>query len=117
MIVEKEVLEHLQKHVVYPTTRKEIIEACNIMSDVPKKDKERFEKNLPDWNHRNSNEVIRAVQLMEHLGHVSYPTTKKELLKACNKMTDVSKSYREWFEKNLPERTYRNPEVIKTFKL
>src|SRR3990170_6147170 len=117
MEINKEVMEHLQKHIVYPTTKKEIIEACNMMSDVSKEDKERFERNLPDWNYRNSDEVIRAVELREHLGHVSYPTNKKELLKACNKMTDVPKSYREWFERNLPERTYLSvDEILGTFK-
>jgi len=111
-------LEHLQKHIVYPATKKEIIEACNTMMDVPKKEKEWFEKNLPDWTYRNADEVIRAIEIVEHLGHVSYPTTRKELVEACDNMTDVPEAYREWFERNLPERTFGDPEdVIRSFKL
>ena len=119
MLTEKkiEILTHLQRHVVYPASRKEIIEACNMMTDIPQNDKEWFEKNLPDWNYRNADEVLRAVELVSHLDHVEYPTTKRELVKACNKMSDVPKAYREWFERNLPEGTYRHrDEIIGTFK-
>jgi len=117
MMVNKEVWEHLQKHTVYPTNRNEIIESCNKLMDIPQEDKERFEKYLPDWNYKNADEVIRAIQVVEHLEHVEYPTNKKELIKACNRMTDVSKGYREWFERSLPERTYnKRDEVIGTLK-
>jgi len=112
MTVKKEVQEHLAKHIVYPTSKKEIIEACNLMMDVSKEDKEWFEKNLPDWSYRNADEVIRAVQVVDHLGHVDYPIAKKELVKACYKMTDVPKAYREWFERNLPDRTYNSANEV-----
>lgn len=117
MIVKKEVLEHLQKHIVYPTTKREIIEACNKMMDVSPEDKDWFEKNLPEWSYRNADEVIRAVQIVDHLGHVDYPITKKALIKACEKMTDVPKAHREWFERNLPERAYNSvDDVLGTLK-
>jgi hypothetical protein len=117
MVEKKEILTHLQKHVVYPASRKDIIEACNMLMDVPQADKEWFEKNMPDWNYRNADEVLRAVDIVSHLEHVEYPTTKKDLVKACNKMDDVPKAYREWFERNLPEGAYRHrDEVIGTFK-
>ena len=117
MTIKKEISDHLRRHIVYPATKKEIIEACNMMSDISKEDKELFEKNLPDWSFRNPGEVIRAVQVVEHLEHVDYPTTKKEIIKACNKMTDVPRSYREWFDRNLPERSFKNrEEVIGTLK-
>jgi len=117
MTVSGEALEHLRKHIVYPASRKEIIEACNMMMDISKEEKEWFEKNLPDWSFRNADEVIRAVEVVEHLGHVNYPTSRKELIKACNKMTDVPKAYREWFERNLPERTFNSvDEVLGTLK-
>ena len=112
MTVKREITEHLQKHMVYPTTRNEIIEACNRMSDVPQADRELFEKYLPDWNYNNADEVIRAVELDEHLGHVTYPTTKKDLVQACNKMSDVPKGHKEWFERNLPDRTFTNAEDV-----
>ncbi len=117
MTVRKEAWEHLQKHVVYPATRNQIIEACSRMMEVPQEDKEYFEKYLPDWSYRNADEVIRGIEVSEHLGHVEYPTTKKELIKACNKMSDVPKLYREWFERNLPERNYSSvSEVLGTLK-
>jgi len=117
MIVKTEILEHLRKHVVYPTTKKEIIEACNRMADVSQGDKEWFEKNLPEWNYKNAEEIIRTAQVVDHLGHVDYPTSKKELVKACDKMTDVPTRYREWFKRSLPERDYSSLEdVLGTLK-
>lgn len=38
--------------------------------------------------------------------HQTYPATKEELVKECNELSDFSKSDKEWFEKNLPKRTY-----------
>jgi len=117
MIVKDEIKEHLRKHIVFPTTKKKIIEACNMMTDVPKEDKEWFEKNLPDWSFRNADEIIRTVQIVDHLGHVNYPTSKKELAKACDKMTDVPRPYREWFKRSLPERSYESlDDVLGTLK-
>jgi hypothetical protein len=110
--MKKEVGEHLRKHIVYPTTKKEIVEACNHMMDIPDVDKQEFERLLPDWNYRNADEIVRAVEVSEHLGHVSYPTTKKDLIKACNKMSDVPKADKEWFERSLPDRTYGKPEEV-----
>lgn len=106
MEVKKEAIEHLQRHIVYPATRNAIIEACNKMTDVEQGDREYFVKYLPDWTFNNADEVVRGLHVSEHLDHLTYPTTKKELVKACNKMTDVSKAHKEWFERNLPERSY-----------
>lgn len=117
MEMKKEAVEHLQKHVVYPATRSAIIEACNRMSDVQQSDKEYFERYLPDWTFVNADEVVRAVGVSEHLDHVTYPTSKRELVKACNKMSDVPKSHKEWFERNLPDRSYNSrDDVVGTLK-
>ncbi len=112
MEVKKEAIEHLEKHIVYPATRNAIIEACNKMTDVEQGDREYFVKYLPDWTYNNADEVLRAVAVSEHLDHVSYPTTKKELVKACNKMSDVPRGHREWFERNLPDRGYGNRDDV-----
>jgi hypothetical protein len=117
MEMKKEAIEHLQKHVVYPATKTAIIEACNKMMEVEQSDREYFERYLPDWTYNNADEVVRAVGVSEHLDHVTYPTSKRELVKACNKMSDVPKSYREWFERNLPDRGYNNrDDVVGTLK-
>jgi hypothetical protein len=38
------VLMHAKKHVKYPATKKDLMEACNNFSDVPSAEKEWFEK-------------------------------------------------------------------------
>ena len=44
---------------------------------------------------------------ISHLNdHQTYPATKEELVKECNELSDFSESDKEWFEKNLPKRTY-----------
>jgi hypothetical protein len=58
----KEISEHLEKHVVYPASKSQIIEACNRMDDVPKDDRESFERCLPDRIYNNSNEVVKAFE-------------------------------------------------------
>lgn len=61
MSVTKGVLEHAKRHVEYPTTKKKILEACNKFSDVPKEEKEFFEKNLPDRTYKSPVEVFGAL--------------------------------------------------------
>ena len=55
------VLEHAKKHVDYPATNKDIVEACNNFSDVPRTEKEWFENNLPAKTYKSANEVIEAL--------------------------------------------------------
>lgn len=117
MKITNDVTVHLQKHVVYPASKKEIIEACNNMTDVPQTDKTYFEMYLPDWNYRNSGEVIRGIKIAEALDHISYPASKKDLIKAFSKMDDIPKAYREWCDRNLPDLTWNNRnEVVGTLK-
>lgn len=50
--------------------------------------------------------------------HQTYPATKEELVKECNELSDFSKSDKEWFERNLPEKTYTSSmEVMQTLGL
>jgi hypothetical protein len=58
-----EVLAHIREHGKYPSTKSELIAACAGMSDVPKVDKEWFEKNLPDRSYSTADEVIRTLKL------------------------------------------------------
>jgi hypothetical protein len=55
--------KHIKEHVSYPTTKKALVEACNMMSDVPKWDKDWFEKNLPDKEYKTAEEVMKALNL------------------------------------------------------
>jgi len=49
---------------------------------------------------------------------VEYPTTKTQLVEACNRMMDVPEDLREWFIKTLPEGTYKTAdEVLKALRL
>jgi len=58
-----EVVKHIKEHLKYPATKKQMVEACNKMSDVPKADREWFQKNLPDKTYKNADEVIKALKL------------------------------------------------------
>lgn len=50
---------------------------------------------------------------LEHLKHhVPYPTNRKGVLEACNKMSDYAEDDRSWFNQALPEGNYRNPEDV-----
>jgi len=62
---------------------------------------------------------VKKKEVIEHIrAHADYPATKKELVESCNNMSDVPKGDKEWFEKNLPERTYYSAdEVIKVLGL
>ncbi len=50
---------------------------------------------------------------LEHLkNHVEYPATKNDIVTACNNLSDIPQADKEWFEKNLPDRTYNNAEEV-----
>ena len=61
MSILKAALEHAKSHVEYPATKKQLVEACNNMSDMPKAEREWFAKNLPDKTYKNANEVFKAL--------------------------------------------------------
>ncbi len=58
-------------------------------------------------------------EIYEHVqGHVDFPADKGKITASCNRMDDVPKVDREWFERTLPDRTYESPDdVIKALKL
>jgi hypothetical protein len=61
MSVLKDVLEHAKRHVEYPTSKKALVEACNNFADIPREEKEWFEKNLPERGYNEPVEVIKAL--------------------------------------------------------
>ena len=54
-------LGHLKNHVKYPANRKQVLEACNNMMDVPSADKEWFTKTLPEENYKSADEVVSSL--------------------------------------------------------
>jgi hypothetical protein len=61
--------------------------------------------------------IVRAF-IFRHVQHVRYPSTKSELVAACNKMADMRKVESEWFDQNLPNGTYSSAdEVIRALNL
>lgn len=56
-----EAVTHLEEHIQYPATKKELMDACMEMSDVPKADKEWLAKTLPDGTYMDAGEVKMAL--------------------------------------------------------
>ncbi len=54
---------HIKEHISYPTTKTEMIKACNDMADIQADDKEWFIKTLPEGNYESADEVIKALGL------------------------------------------------------
>lgn len=55
------VLIHTKKHVEYPATKKDLLEACNNFSDVPSAEKEWVVNNLPAKTYKSAIEVMEAL--------------------------------------------------------
>ena len=55
------VLKHAKKHVKYPATKKDLVEACNNFSDVPSAEKEWVVNNLPAKTYKSASEVMEAL--------------------------------------------------------
>ena len=50
---------------------------------------------------------------LDHLKHhVPYPANRKQVLAACSNMGDWGGEDKKWFEKSLPDGTYRGPDEI-----
>ena len=62
-LTKEEVKTHIREHATYPTTKRQLVQACNEMSDVPQSDKEWFETNLPEGTYQTADEVIKALKL------------------------------------------------------
>jgi len=63
--------------------------------------------------------LTAKADIVKHIReHTKYPSSKSELVAACAGMSDVPKVDKEWFEQNLPDRTYSTAdEVIRELRL
>jgi hypothetical protein len=61
--------------------------------------------------------IVKAY-VERHLQHLLYPSTKSQLVAACNKMAEMPEFDRKWIADNLPEGRYEHPEdVIRALRL
>jgi hypothetical protein len=49
-----------------------------------------------------------ATELSHLKSHVQYPASRAQVIAACNKMHDLPREDAQWFERTLPEGTYKN---------
>jgi hypothetical protein len=64
MMDEKNAIEHLKKHQMYPATKADLIKECDGLSDFSDEDKEWFKKHLMDKTYKSADEVIKTLGLM-----------------------------------------------------
>lgn len=51
---------------------------------------------------------------LAHLeGHIKYPASKDDIVKACNDMSDVPEDDKKWFMEKLPDGTYQSADEVK----
>ena len=52
-------------------------------------------------------------EMMEHLnGHMTYPATKEDIMKACNNMSHIPDEHKKLFMDKVPEGTYQNADEV-----
>jgi hypothetical protein len=56
-----EELDHLKNHIKYPATRAQVVQACNMMSDLHTGDGAWVSKNLPEGTYKAPSDVLNAL--------------------------------------------------------
>ena len=60
-----------------------------------------------------SNSMSNLKTELEHIKHhIKYPANKTQVLAACNNMTDVPSTDKEFVTKSLPDNNYKGPEDV-----
>jgi hypothetical protein len=54
----KELMSHLQNHIMYPATKRTIVEMCNNMAHVPASTRMWVEQRLPEGTYKSADEVV-----------------------------------------------------------
>lgn len=60
---QQEIKTHVREHMQYPATKQDLVQQCNMMSDVPDDDRQWFQNNLPDGTYNSADEVIQKLGL------------------------------------------------------
>lgn len=61
-----------------------------------------------------STKPANTQELVDHLGHVTYPVTGKQLMTACNNMSDVPSAQKNWAKSRISEdKTYNSKEELR----
>ena len=60
---QQEIRTHLLEHIQYPATKQDLVQQCNMMSDIPESDRNWFQNNLPDATYNSADEVMRKLNL------------------------------------------------------
>ena len=54
----KELMSHLQNHIMYPASKRTIVENCNNMEHVPASTRSWVEQKLPEGTYMTADEVV-----------------------------------------------------------
>jgi hypothetical protein len=54
----KELMSHLQNHIMYPASKRTIVESCNKMEHVPASTRTWAEQKLPEGTYMSADEVV-----------------------------------------------------------
>jgi hypothetical protein len=54
----QELMSHLQNHIMYPASKRTIVESCNGMEHVPASTREWAEERLPEGTYMSADEVV-----------------------------------------------------------
>ena len=64
-------------------------------------------------SHNAANSMSNLKTELEHIKHhIKYPANKTQVLAACNNMTDVPSTDKEFVTKSLPDNNYKGPEDV-----
>jgi hypothetical protein len=58
-------IEHVKKHAPYPTTKKDLLAACNNAADLNDADRKYMMAKLPDGTYKTPEDVLKALNVKE----------------------------------------------------
>ena len=64
----KEMEMHIREHIMYPATKQQIVEGCNMMSHVPEDGRQMVEMKLKDKTYMSADEVMMDMGMEMGMG-------------------------------------------------